>query len=36
MFLKLVSLKTQSDNLEDIYMELDERSRNELTCQTVK
>lgn len=34
--LKLVSLKTQSDNLEDIYMELDERSRNELTCQTVK
>lgn len=34
--LKSVSLKTQSDNLEDIYMELDERSRNELTCQTVK
>ena len=34
--LKSVSLKTQSDNLEDIYMELDERSRNELTCQSVK
>ena len=31
-----MSLKTQSDNLEDIYMELDERSRNELTCKTVK
>lgn len=31
-----VSIKTKSDNLEDIYMELDERSKNELDCNNVK
>lgn len=31
-----ISLKTKSDNLEDIYMELDERSSNEQDCREVK
>lgn len=31
-----VSIYTKSDNLEDIYMELDERSKNEPDCSAVK
>ena len=31
-----VSINTSSENLEDIYMELDERSKNELECKKVK
>lgn len=31
-----VSIKTDSDNLEDIYMELDDRSKNEPDCHRVK
>lgn len=31
-----VSVHTKSDNLEDIYMELDERSKNEPDCNNVK
>ncbi len=31
-----VDIKTQSDNLEDIYMELDERSDTETECNAVK
>ena len=31
-----VSISTVSDNLEDIYMELDERSKNEPDCNAVK
>lgn len=31
-----VSIHTSSDNLEDIYMELDERSKNESDCNAVK
>lgn len=31
-----VSIHTKSDNLEDIYMELDERSNNEPECYEVK
>lgn len=31
-----VPLNTQSDNLEDIYMELDERSKSEDNCKEVK
>lgn len=31
-----VSIHTLSDNLEDIYMELDERSKNESACNAVK
>lgn len=27
-----VSINTSSENLEDMYMELDERSKNELEC----
>ena len=34
--LNSVTLATESDNLEDIYMELDERSANETNCQKVK
>ena len=34
--LSKVNLNTQSDNLEDIYMELDERSKNEQDCKDVK
>lgn len=31
-----VNIRTKSDNLEDIYMELDERSENEPDCNNVK
>ena len=31
-----VELHTASDNLEDIYMELDERSKDEADCNAVK
>lgn len=31
-----VDIHTASDNLEDIYMELDERSKTELNCKAVK
>jgi hypothetical protein len=31
-----VSIRTKSDNLEDIYMELDERSKEEPDCNAVK
>lgn len=31
-----VVIKTKSDNLEDIYMELDERSKSEDDCKEVK
>jgi len=31
-----VDIHTESDNLEDIYMELDERSKDEESCQEVK
>ena len=31
-----ISIKTKSDNLEDVYMELDERSKNETACDSVK
>lgn len=31
-----VSIRTESDNLEDIYMELDERSKKEPDCNAVK
>lgn len=31
-----VTLNTKSDNLEDIYMELDERSKSEDDCKAVK
>ncbi|MDI3075896.1 hypothetical protein QJL41_15310 [Clostridioides difficile] len=31
-----VSINTSSDNLEDIYMELDERSKDEQNCKDVK
>lgn len=34
--LNSITLKTQSDNLEDIYMELDERATNEPNCLEVK
>lgn len=34
--LSSITLKTQSDNLEDIYMELDERATNEPNCLEVK
>lgn len=31
-----ITINTSSDNLEDIYMELDERSKNEQDCKEVK
>lgn len=34
--LEKITLHTSSDNLEDIYMELDERSKTELNCMDAK